>query len=122
MRKLITYQEELDKTPRLGYTPIEEVQLDQSCRDEITKTLRGIQALYSHQDTRDELFRILQTMMTVGSSKKLVAKAWIYGLFLFWQHYAYHVIGTTISYEAALIIIAVSVKLLESICSVISTN
>ena len=67
MRKLITYQEELDKTPRLGYTPIEEVQLDQSCRDEITKTLRGIQALYSHQDTREELFRILQTMMTVGS-------------------------------------------------------
>jgi IS5 family transposase len=69
MRKLITYQEELDKTPRLGYTPIEEVQLDLSCRDEITKTLRGIQALYSHKETREELFRILKTMIIVDSSK-----------------------------------------------------
>ena len=70
MRKLISHQEELDKTPRLGYTPIEDVQLDPYCRDEITKTLRGIQALYLDTSTRNELFGILEQMGSDQTSKK----------------------------------------------------
>ncbi len=70
MRKLISHQEELDKTPRLGYTPIKDVKLDSSCRDEITKTLRGIQALYSDRSTREELFSILRGMDSSCSSNK----------------------------------------------------
>ena len=68
MRKRITYQEELDKTPRLGYTPIEEVQLDLSCRDEITKTLRGIQALCTHIDTRMSFFVFSKQDFRTGTS------------------------------------------------------
>ena len=39
---------------------IEKIQLDAKCRDDVTKTLRGLQSLYSNPHTRKELFLLLE--------------------------------------------------------------
>lgn len=46
MRKFTSTQGELGKNSLLGVTFIEHVVLDPNCRDEITKTLRGLQEIY----------------------------------------------------------------------------
>lgn len=70
MRKLIENQFEDQVTPSFGVFPIEQVKFDVRCRDEITKTLRGLQAIYMNKECRQKLFAILETMIPEETSKK----------------------------------------------------
>ena len=53
MRTIIDHQREL------GCPPIEEIQFDSRCRDDISAVLRGLQALYVNRKTRRQIFAIL---------------------------------------------------------------
>ena len=70
MRKLIDNQFEDQVTPSFGVLPIEQVKFDIRCRDEITKTLRGLQAIYMDKGCREKIFVILEKMIPEETSKK----------------------------------------------------
>ena len=70
MRKLIDNQLKDQETPLFGVLPIEQVKFDIRCRDEITKTLRGLQAIYMDKECSEEIFIILDRMIPKGTSKK----------------------------------------------------
>jgi len=57
MRKVI------EKQLKIGQVPIENIQIDMSCRDEIPQLLLGLQTIYSNKQTRDEVFAILEKMI-----------------------------------------------------------
>lgn len=44
-------------------TDIASIELDLKCRDDIPKLLRGLQFLYTDEQTRDEVFKILEDMV-----------------------------------------------------------
>ena len=49
MRRFTSTQGEFGENSLLGVTFIEYVMLDPNCRDEITKTLRGLQEIYQNK-------------------------------------------------------------------------
>ena len=63
MRELLSTQLKAGKTPLIGVTPIEDIQFDPKCRDEITKILRGLQEMYLYEELRLEIFDILKQML-----------------------------------------------------------
>ena len=54
MRK--TFETQLE----IGSTPIEQIEWDTHCRDDVTAVLRGLQELYLHVPTRNRIFAILE--------------------------------------------------------------
>jgi len=62
MRQFTSTQGELGKNLLLGATLIEDVWLDPNCRDEITKTLRGLQEIYRNKPLLEEIKRILNKL------------------------------------------------------------
>jgi hypothetical protein len=48
---------------QLGEADIASIELDSKCRDDIPKLLRGLQFLYTDEQTRDEVFKILEGMV-----------------------------------------------------------
>ena len=59
MRNFTSSQGELGENLLLGVTLIEEVWLDRHCRDEITKTLRGLQEIYRNKSLLKDVKSIL---------------------------------------------------------------
>ena len=57
MRKVI------EKQLKMGQVPIENIEIDMSCRDEIPQLLLGLQTIYSNKQKRDEVFTILEKMI-----------------------------------------------------------
>lgn len=68
MRYFTSTQGEFGENPLLGVTPIEHVILDTYCRDEITKTLRGLQEIYRHKPLLQKVQQILCGLMPEGTS------------------------------------------------------
>ena len=62
MRQFTSTQGELGKNLLLGAKLIEDVWLDPNCRDEITKTLRGLQEIYRNKPLLEEIKRILNKL------------------------------------------------------------
>ena len=62
MRPLINNQPETGETIPFGVTPIRDIQFDPTCRDEITKILRGLKEAYLDEQARDAIFTILMEM------------------------------------------------------------
>ena len=54
MRK--TFETQLE----IGSTPIEKIEWDTHCRDDVTAVLRGLQELYQHVPTRNRIFALLE--------------------------------------------------------------
>ena len=50
----------------LGATDIGEIKLDATCRDDIPAVLIGLQAIYKDEETREELFRLLDEHILPG--------------------------------------------------------
>lgn len=48
---------------RLGAIPIADIDLDLSSRDDITALLKGLQYMYTNSSIRDDVFRILETIV-----------------------------------------------------------
>lgn len=71
MRKLIENQIEGQETPRFGVTLIEDIEFDPRSRDELTKTLRGLQALYMNKEAYSEINKILELMQPKGKSTEI---------------------------------------------------
>ena len=61
MRRFTSTQGELGENSFLGVTNIEEVRLDPNCRDEITKTLRGLQEIYRSKPLLKKYSRFLKS-------------------------------------------------------------
>lgn len=57
MRKVI------DNQLKIGQTPISSIEIDLTCRDEITQLLLGLQAIYSNRKTRNEVFEIMKRIV-----------------------------------------------------------
>jgi hypothetical protein len=57
MRKVI------EKQLKIGQVPIEKIEIDMSCRDEIPQLLLGLQTIYSNKQTRDQVFTILEKLI-----------------------------------------------------------
>lgn len=70
MRALINNQPETGGTIPFGVVPITQIQLDANCRDEITKTCRGLQELYSDPQARAAIFEVLLTMQPEDTTMK----------------------------------------------------
>ena len=68
MRKFTSTQGEFGENSLLGVTPIEKVILDTYCRDEITKTLRGLQEIYRHKPLLKKIKLILYGLIPEGTS------------------------------------------------------
>ena len=68
MRNFTSTQGESGENPLLGVTPIEQVILDLYCRDEITKTLRGLQEIYRHKPLLKKVQWVLSGLMPEGTS------------------------------------------------------
>jgi len=68
MRNFTSTQAELGENPLLGVTPIEQVRLDTYCRDEITKTLRGLQEIYRNKVLLKEIQDVLSELVPKGTS------------------------------------------------------
>ncbi len=49
----------LNSEPRLGYSPIEQVELNVNCRDEIIPILRALQHIYSERKLRRETLELV---------------------------------------------------------------
>ncbi|MDP8221358.1 MAG: ISNCY family transposase [Candidatus Stygibacter frigidus] len=60
MRKLIKVELEI------GDIPIEDIVIDPQCRDEIPQILLGLQALFKDEETRDNIFQILDKLNPEG--------------------------------------------------------
>jgi hypothetical protein len=77
VRKLVQNQPEYShgEIP-LGLTPIKEIEFDSQCRDEVTKTLHGLQALYKCSETRAEIFAVLQKMVPVQTKGRTGMPLW----------------------------------------------
>lgn len=69
MRKLINNQFETGVTPSLGVIQIPDINFDPKCRDETTKTLRGLQELYCDEKSRESIFTVLKTMPPESTSQ-----------------------------------------------------
>lgn len=63
MRKLIDNQFEDKETPFFGILPIEQVKFDVRSRDEVTKTLLGLQGIYKNIKIRESVFSVLKEMI-----------------------------------------------------------
>ena len=66
MRNFISHQPESGKTQLFGVTLIDEIEFDPRCRDEVTKFLRGVQALYMNVETRHAVRAVLEKMIPEG--------------------------------------------------------
>ncbi len=60
MRKIFPFQAEI------GNLPIEEIRLDPKSRDDIPALLLGLQYLYTHKETREALFDLLEKEVLPG--------------------------------------------------------
>ena len=60
MRNFISHQPEFGKNQLFGVTPIGDIKLDPRCRDEVTKSLRGAQAIYMNDKTRQAVQQVLE--------------------------------------------------------------
>ena len=68
MRKFISNQSSVGKTPRFGVTPIEHIRFDHHSRDEITKILRALQEVYLDEELRSRIAEVLTQMIPEGVS------------------------------------------------------
>ena len=57
----------------LGEARIEDIKLDHKSRDDIPAVLLGLQHLYSHEETREKLFSLLEEHILPGTNRKGVA-------------------------------------------------
>ena len=63
MRKFTSTQGELGENSFLGVAFIEDVKLDPNCRDEITKTLRGLQEIYRAKPLLKKIQQVLKKLI-----------------------------------------------------------
>lgn len=63
MRKLIDNKFKVGETPSFGVSLIETISFDIRSRDEVTKTLLGLQEIYKNKNTRKSIFSILEEMI-----------------------------------------------------------
>lgn len=63
MRRFTSTQGKLGENSFLGVTYIEKVRLDPNCRDEITKTLRGLQEIYRTKPLLKKIQQVLQKLI-----------------------------------------------------------
>ncbi len=70
MRRFTSTQGEFGKNSFLGVTYIENVVLDPNCRDEITKTLRGLQEIYLSKPLLKKIKQVLNRLIPEGVSWK----------------------------------------------------
>ena len=68
MRKFISNQPSERETPRLGVTPIKSIKFDHHSRDEITKILRALQAVYLNEELRNSISYVLKQMIPTSVS------------------------------------------------------
>ena len=61
------------RTPQLalGEARIEDIKLDHKSRDDIPAVLLGLQHLYSHQETREKLFSLLEEHILPGTNRNV---------------------------------------------------
>ncbi|MCK5538012.1 MAG: ISNCY family transposase [Bacteroidales bacterium] len=69
MRKLIENKFNVGETPSLGIPLIENISFDIRSRDEVTKTLLGLQEIYKNEHIRKPVFSILEEMISESISK-----------------------------------------------------
>ena len=55
----------------LGEVRIEDIKLDRKSRDDIPAVLLGLQHLYSHEETREKLFSLLEEQILPGTDRKV---------------------------------------------------
>ena len=55
----------------LGEARIEDIKLDHKSRDDIPAVLLGLQHLYSHKQTRDKLFSLLEEHILPGTNRNV---------------------------------------------------
>jgi IS5 family transposase len=70
MRRFTSTQGELGENSFLGVTFIEDVTLDLNCRDEITKTLRGLQEIYREKPLLKKIQQVLNRLIPEDVSWK----------------------------------------------------
>ena len=68
MRKFTSTQGELGENPLLGVIIIENIKLDPNCRDEITKTLRGLKEIYREKPLLKKIEMVLHKLIPEGIS------------------------------------------------------
>ncbi|NRA12742.1 MAG: ISNCY family transposase [Crocinitomicaceae bacterium] len=68
MRKFTSTQGELGENPLLGVIIIENIKLDPNCRDEITKTLRGLKEIYREKPLLKKIETVLHKLIPEGIS------------------------------------------------------
>ena len=55
----------------LGEARIEDIKLDHKSRDDIPAVLLGLQHLYSHEETREKLFSLLEEHILPGTNRNV---------------------------------------------------
>ena len=55
----------------LGEARIEDIKLDHKSRDDIPAVLLGLQHLYSHEETREKLFSLLEAHILPGTNRNV---------------------------------------------------
>ena len=55
----------------LGEARIEDIKLDHKSRDDIPAVLLGLQHLYSHKQTREKLFSLLEEHILPGTNRNV---------------------------------------------------
>ena len=55
----------------LGEARIEDIKLDRKSRDDIPAVLLGLQYLYSHEQTREKLFSLLEEHILPGTNRNV---------------------------------------------------
>ena len=55
----------------LGEARIEDIKLDHKSRDDIPAVLLGLQHLYSHEQTREKLFSVLEEHIVPGTNRNV---------------------------------------------------
>ena len=56
---------------RLGQLRIEDIKLDAKSRDDIPALLRGLQHIYKNEETREELFALLDAHIRPGTDRNV---------------------------------------------------
>lgn len=59
-----------DPQMTFGQTPIDEIEFDLRCRDEIPKLLMGLQHVYKNKDLREKVFDLLEKMIPENTDSK----------------------------------------------------
>jgi len=75
MRKVI------DTQLTFGMIDISQIKFDIKSRDDISQILMGLQYIYTQQDARKKIFKILEEKVTPKAGKTNGVRVWIYGKF-----------------------------------------